>query len=182
MRLTLLQQARIFCPLVRRLLLVLVLATIALTVISPIASAQRVTHRKHVFSFSTANAAGDFCDFNWATHTTITTHSVIFGPPSNPSREIDHLRYQAVNLNQDTGLRILEDDRYTLVFTRSNQHLKFVGAYWHLTDANGKRVRVSAGQFIVDLRHGGYVKQTPHIDPGFADVICTALGGHSAIG
>jgi hypothetical protein len=167
---------------VRRLLLVSVLATIALAAISPIASAQRVTHRKHVFSFSIGTAAGDFCDFNWATRTTITTHSIIFGPPSNPSREIDHLRYQAVNVNLDTGVRILEDDRYTIVFTRSNQHLKFVGAYWHLTDANGKRVKVSAGQFIVDLRHGGYVKQTPHIDPGFADVICTTLGGHAAIG
>ena len=128
------------------------------------------------------NAAGDFCDFNWATHTTVTTKSIIFGRPSNPSREIDHIRWQAVNINQDTGLRILEDDRYTVVFTRSNQHYKYVGAYWHLTDTNGKRVKVSAGQFIVDLQSGAYVKQTPHIDPGFADVICTALGGHSAIG
>jgi hypothetical protein len=167
---------------VRRLFLISVLAAVGLAAISPTASAQRVTHRNQVDSFSSENAAGDFCDFNWATQTTITTRSIIFGRPSNPSREIDHIRYQALNINEDTGLRILEDDRYSVIFTSSNQHLKFVGAYWHLTDSNGKRVKVSAGQFIVDLRHGAYVKQTPHIDPGFADVICTALGGHSAIG
>lgn len=146
------------------------------------ASAQRVTHRRQVANFTTETTAGNFCDFNWRTHTRITTHSITFGRPSRPSRQIDHIRYQAVNINEDTGLRIFEDDRFTVTFTRANLHYKYVGAYWHLTDADGKRVKVSAGQFIVDLRTGAYVKQTPHIDPGFADVICSVLGGHQAQG
>ena len=163
-----------------RLLPASAIAAIALLVIVAVAPAQRVTHRTRVTSFDTHNAAGEFCDFPWATHTKITTHSIIFGRPSRPRRQIDHIRYQAVNINESSGLRVVEDDRFTVTFTRSNLHYKYVGVYWHLTTPGGKRVKVSAGQFIVDLKHGGYVKQTPHIDPGFADVICPVLGGHPA--
>jgi hypothetical protein len=154
----------------------------ALAVFASVAAAAHVTHRTHVDRFTSLNAAGDFCDFTWKAQTKVTTHSIIFGSPNSPSREIDHLRYQAVNTNVDTGLRIIEDDRYTVIFSRQNHRYKYVGAYWHLTDASGKRVLVSAGQFIVDFRKGAIIKRTPNIDPDFAGVICPALGGSSAIG
>ena len=124
--------------------------------------------------------AGDLCDFAWSAPTKVTTKAIIFGNPTDPRREIDHIRYEAVNINEDTGLRVVEDDRFTVTFTLASLQDKDVGLYWHLTTPDGKRVKVSAGQFIVDPRSGLYLKQTPHIDPGFADVVCTVLGGHPA--
>ncbi len=146
------------------------------------ARAQLVRHRTVTISGTSDTAAGDFCDFRWIAKTTITDRSISFGPRSNPTREIDHYRYQAVNINADTGVRVLEDDRYTVFSTHHLTRFKYVGNYWHLTTPNGKIVKVSAGQFVVEPFGPGVIKKTPHIDPGFADVICTVLGGSPAQG
>ena len=60
---------------------------------------------------------------------------------------------------------------------------KVVGVFWRLRDADGRLVMVHAGQWIID--YSGdlpvVVKMTPNmLDAAWVDVICTALGGHSA--
>ena len=141
------------------------------------AAAQQVTHGTDHFSNSVDVPAGELCDFNYRQSFRVVDHFTVFGDPDNATRAIDHLTEYVTHTNLDTGYTLTEVDHVTETFNAGDQTLKDVGLFWHLRTPAGKVVVVHAGQTVLDLATGEFIKLTPNSAPDLAAVICPALGG-----
>ena len=124
--------------------------------------------------------AGQLCDFNYRQSFRVVDHFTVFGDPDNATRAIDHLTEYVTHTNLDTGYTLTEVDHVTETFNAGDQTLKDVGLFWHLRTPAGKVVVVHAGQTLLDLATGEFVKLTPNSAPDLAAVVCPALGGNSS--
>jgi hypothetical protein len=156
---------------VRRSLLALTLATLATGVLVPIAAAAAPEHFTESFEDSFTVPAGELCDFNYGQAFSGTDDVTIFD-----DRVQVHETLTVAHTNLDTNYTLTEHDRLFFTFRADSE--KDVGIFWHLRDPNGKMVVVQAGQLRFD--ETGLIKVTPNLNPDFAAVICTALGGNPA--
>ena len=130
-------------------------------------------HAKATFPFRHTFPAGQVCDFALRESATISENAITF-----PDRTIEHLKFQITHTNLATGFKLTEIDHSTLFITADGQ-TKQVGIFWHLRNAEGKIVVVQAGQLVLSAT-GKVLKVTPGVNPDFAAVICSVLGGQSA--
>jgi hypothetical protein len=137
-------------------------------------------HDKSTFSGSVTFAAGELCDFNYEETFTVVDNSLIYGDPENPDKVITQETTYVTHTNTDTGYSLSEVDHVVLTFTSADARFKQVGLFWALRDASGKLVVQQAGQAVFNTDTGEVVKVTPHFNPDFAAVNCTALGGNPA--
>jgi hypothetical protein len=166
----------------RRLFLItcLVLSTLALS--AQAAWAGGPTHiLKQTFSGSFSVPAGELCDFDYSQSFTVVDTGVIFGDPDNPTRTVINETEFNTHTNLDTGYSLSERDQIVFQFDASDAQFKQVGIFWHLRNADGKIVVVQAGQLLFNTDTGELLKFTPNLNPDFAAVLCTALGGQPAI-
>jgi len=137
-------------------------------------------HVKDTFSGSSTFAAGELCDFNYAETFTVVDNTLVYGDPENPDKVITQETLYVTHTNTDTGYSLSEVDHAVFTFTSADAHFKQVGVFWALRDASGRLVVQQAGQAVFNTDTGEVVKVTPHFDPDFAEVNCTALGGNPA--
>lgn len=156
---------------VRRLLLALTLGILATGVLVPVAAAAQPERFTDSFADSFVIPAGDLCDFDYFEAFTGTDQVTIF-----PDRAQVHETLTVAHTNLDTNYTLTENDVINLTFAEDSE--KHVGVFWHLRDASGKMVLVQAGQLRFD--ETGLIKFTPNLNPDFAAVVCTALGGNPA--
>jgi hypothetical protein len=152
-------------------LLALVLGTVATGVLAPTVAAAAPERFTETFEGEFFAAAGELCDFDYHQVFSGTDHVTIFG-----DRVQVHETLYVAHTNVDADYTLKERDRLYFSFREGSE--KDVGVFWHLRDASGKLVVVQAGQMRFD--ENGLVRVTPHIDPDFAAVVCTALGGNPA--
>ena len=134
---------------------------------------------EHVKSTETGDftlEAGEFCDFTLDIAGTFSDDAVIF-----PDRSIHHITIQFAHTNRDTGFTLTETDRFVATVTPADGQTKEVGLYLTFRTPDGKLVVVYAGLTVFD-GEGNVLRFTPHInpEPGYAAVLCTALGGSPA--
>ena len=158
---------------------VLTMGTV-LGVLAPVAgsTAAWADGPEHVKSTETGDftlEAGEFCDFALNIAGTFSDDAVIF-----PDRSIHHFTFQFAHTNVDTGFTLTERDRVT-EFTVADGQTKEVGLHLTFRTPDGKLVVVYAGLTVLD-GEGNVLRFTPHInpEPGYAAVLCTALGGSPA--
>ena len=137
-------------------------------------------HVKDTFSGSSTFAAGELCDFNYEETFTVVDNTLVYGDPENPDKVITQETVYVTHTNTDTGYSLSEVDHAVFTFTSADAHFKQVGVFWALRDASGRLVVQQAGQAVFNTDTGEVVKVTPHFDPDFAEVNCTALGGNPA--
>lgn len=165
----------------RGVALVCGLAAFALgTAVAPAAFADSPLHEKDEFSDVESLPAGTVCDFDYVQTFTVRFNTIIFGDPADPSRLIDHVGFTITHTNADTGFALTEKGIVTVQISAEDAREKDVGVPWHLRDPNGKLVVHQAGQLLFDTDTGEVLKFTPNVTPGFAEVICPALGGAPA--
>jgi hypothetical protein len=134
---------------------------------------------EHVKSTETGEMtveAGEFCDFAFTFAGTFSDDAVIF-----PDKSIHHFRFQFAYTNRVTGFTLTERDRVT-EFTAADGQIKEVGLHVTFRTPDGKLVVVYAGLTVID-GEGNVLRFTPHLpnpEPGFATVLCPALGGSPA--
>ena len=159
-----------------------VLAGLAVTALALAVSAGAAgpLHEKSTFSGSFTFAAGELCDFNYVQTFTGVDNTLIFGDPENPDKVITQETVYVTHTNTDTGYSLSEVDHLVFTFTSADARFKQVGLFWALRDASGKLVVQQAGQAVFNTDTGEVVKVTPHFNPDFAEVNCTALGGNPA--
>jgi hypothetical protein len=154
--------------------LTLLLALVMATVLVSVAAAAPPIKITEPFAGTFFSPAGDICDFNYLQEFSGTDEVTIF----SDGRVQVHEFVTVSHTNEDTDFTLTETDRIVLTFYADGSE-KAVGVFWHLRDASGKLVVVQAGQLRFDPV-GNTVKFTPHINPGFAEVVCPALGGSPA--
>jgi len=132
-------------------------------------------HVKSTVTFDFTIPAGQFCDFTLYGAETFSANAVIF-----PDKTIDYIDDQVVHTNLDTGFTLTETDHFVETVTAADGQIKDVGLFWHLRNTDGKLVVVQAGQLVISAATGEVLKVTPAVNPDFAAVICSALGGHPA--
>jgi len=161
---------------------VVVLAGLAVSALTLAVSAWAAgpLHVKDTFSGSSTFAAGELCDFNYAETFTVVDNTLVYGDPENPDKVITQETLYVTHTNTDTGYSLSEVDHAVFTFTSADAHFKQVGVFWALRDASGRLVVQQAGQAVFNTDTGEVVKVTPHFDPDFAEVNCTALGGNPA--
>jgi hypothetical protein len=156
------------------------LAALALgTAVAP-AFADSPVHPVDEFSAEESLPAGTVCDFNYVLTFTQTDNAVIFSDPVDPSRSIVHSSFTITHTNLDTGYALTEKGIVTIQTSAEDARQKLVGVPWHLRDPGGKLVVLQAGQLLFDTDTGELLKFTANVSPGFAEVICPALGGAPA--
>jgi hypothetical protein len=145
-----------------------------------VAAAAEPTH----FMFSETGtqlvAAGELCDFDYASTFRVDVNVIAFGDPDDLTKEIIHVALFKSHTNLDTGYTLSEVDHFTTEINAVRERIKQVGIFWHLRDPSGKLVVVQAGAFFFDTSTGE-IRVTPNFNPDFASVICPALGGSPAI-
>ena len=99
--------------------------------------------------------------------------------PRRPSRSIVHQLHDHAR-TLDTGYALTEKGIVTIQTSAEDAREKLVGVPWHLRDPSGKLVVLQAGQLLFDTDTGELLKFTANVSPGFAEVICPALGGAPA--
>lgn len=157
-----------------RTLLLLSAAALALGLV-PAALADPPTKVVDEFSASETIPAGGVCDFDYRIAFTARDIAIEF----TDGRAIVHSEFEITHSNLDTGYALTEKGIVNLHFSADGQE-KDAGLYWHLRDPSGKLVVVHAGQIVFD-DSGNVITFTPNTDPpGFAEVICPALGGAPA--
>jgi hypothetical protein len=159
-----------------RIILVVGTAVVALGLVSG-ALADRPVHTKEEFSDELSVPAGALCDFEYHQAFTLSENLLVFG---GGGRVTSHQKFTVAHTNADTDVTLTEKGIVTVQFSADDAREKNVGLFWHLRDASGKLVVVQAGQLLFDTETGELLKFTPNITPGFADVICPALGGAPA--
>jgi hypothetical protein len=161
---------------------VVVLAGLAVSALTLAVSAWAAgpLHVKDTFSGSSTFAAGELCDFNYAETFTVVDNTLVYGDPENPDKVITQETLYVTHTNTDTGYSLSEVDHAVFTFTSADAHFKQVGLFWALRDASGRLVVQQAGQAVFNTDTGEVVKVTPHFNPDFAEVNCTALGGNPA--
>ncbi len=118
--------------------------------------------------------AGSLCDFDYRqTYTEQDTYTLF-----SDGRVKLQIKVSDVNLNLDTGATLHESVTFQITDYPDGRERQS-GVFWKLRDENGKLVVVYAGQLLFDASFN-LVKFTPNSDPGFAQAICTALGGKPA--
>ena len=137
-------------------------------------------HVKDTFSDSVTFAAGELCDFNYVESFTVFDNSLIYGDPENPDKVITQETAYITHTNADTGYSLSEVDHAVFTFTAADARFKQTGLFWALRDASGRLLVQQAGQAVFNTDTGEVVKVTPHFNPDFAEVNCTALGGNPA--
>jgi hypothetical protein len=155
---------------VRRLLLALALGSLALGVLAPVAAAAAPERSTEHFEGTVDWPAGELCDFHYFESYSGTDEVTIFG-----DRVQVHETVTVSHTNVDTGYTLTETDRVLYTFGEDSE--KDVGLFFHLRDASGKLKVVQAGQLRFD--ENGF-RATPHLNPDFVAVVCTALGGNPA--
>ena len=120
------------------------------------------------------------CDFHYIQTFTVRFNAIIFGDPAAPSRSIEHVGFTITHTNLDTGYALTEKGTVTIQISAEDARQREVGVPWHLRDPNGKVVVHYAGQLLLDTDTGEVLKVTANLSPGFAEVICPALGGAPA--
>lgn len=165
----------------RRLVIIAVLAVASLG-LAPAVIAGSPSHERTVETAVFDFAAGEFCDFPYHQTSTMKQNLFIFGDPAAPTRIVFQSQQRVTHTNVATGYTLTESAAISETFDPATAVDRIVGVMWHLRDADGKLVVVHAGQLIVD--YSGEVpitvKATPHMDPSFEGVICTALWGKPA--
>jgi hypothetical protein len=157
---------------IRRLLLALAIAALATAFLVPVAAAAPPTRFTEHFEGTFVFPEGDLCDFEYSQTFSATDVVTIFSDGRVQVQET----LTVAHTNVDTDYTLTENDR--LFFTFDVDSEKDVGVFWHLRDPSGKLVVVQAGQLRFD--ETGLIKYTPNINPDFAAVVCTALGGSPA--
>ena len=157
------------------------LAAFALsTAVAPVAFADKPVHTVDEFPADESLPAGTVCDFDYEITGTVRINAIIFGDPADPSRSIEHVGFTLTHTNRDTGYALTEKGIVTIQISAEDAREKEVGVPWHLRDASGKLVVLQAGQLLIDTDTGEVLKFTANRSPGFAEVICPALGGAPA--
>ena len=147
---------------------------------APAAFADSPVHEMDEFSGEESLPAGTVCDFDYLQTFTLGINAIIFGDPADPSRFIEHASFTVTHTNLDTGYALTEKGIVTIQISAEDARQKEVGVPWHLRDLTGKLVVHHAGQMLVDTDTGEILKVTANLSPGFAEVICPALGGAPA--
>ncbi|HEY9375836.1 MAG TPA: hypothetical protein VIQ02_01910 [Jiangellaceae bacterium] len=150
------------------------------TAVAPAAFADSPVHIMDEFSDVESLPAGTVCDFNYVLTFTVTENLIIFGDPADPSRSIEHVSFTITHTNLDTGYALTEKGIVTIQISAEDARQKEVGVPWHLRDSSGKLVVHHAGQLLINTDTGEVLKFTANLSPGFAEVICPALGGAPA--
>jgi hypothetical protein len=156
------------------------LAAFAVGMAPPTAFADSPVHEMDEFSGEELLPAGTVCDFNYLQTFTLGINAIIFGDPADPSRSIEHASFTVTHTNLDTGYTLTEKGIVTIQISAEDARQKEVGVPWHLRDLSGKLVVHHAGQMLLDTDTGEILKVTANLSPGFAEVICPALGGAPA--
>jgi hypothetical protein len=156
----------------RRFILLGCAAVAAVGVLAGTASATPPTHFTQAFAGSDSEPGGTLCDFNISESFTGTSDVTTFSDGTVNVHQTIHV----IHVNEDTGYTLTENDVVNLTFYNDGTS-KQVGIGWHLRDANGKIVLVHAGLITFDA-DGNVVRFTPNSGPGFAEVVCPALGGN----
>lgn len=137
------------------------------------------------FSHGTVTApAGTLCDFAYRQDWVQTIRLELFYPTGVHTQA--HFKQQITHTNLDTGFALTDAPVFNVIDSRQPNVATFNGVIWHLRDADGRPVTVEAGQIrqtFVMSDDGELITTdtfTPGLTPDFAEVICSALGGHPA--
>lgn len=157
---------------IRRLLLAVTSAVLAVALVVPVASAAEPTRTTEPVSFVVDRPAGTTCDFHLSE--TVTGTDVI---TEFSDRFVIKETVTIAQTNVDTGYTLTDND-VTIYTFYPDGSLKAVGIAFHTRDASGKIVLVQAGQLI--FGPDGDITHSAGIDPDFNATICTMLGGSPA--
>jgi hypothetical protein len=165
----------------RRLILPLIFALMALGFGATAAGASAPTHlKKQTFSGTFTIPAGELCDFTLVEEFSGVDNVTIFGDPDNPDRVIVEENLYVRHLNVDTGYFVDEYDHLVFQFDAADATFRQIGLSWHLRDPSGKIVVVQAALAVLDTNTGELIKITPGLNPDETAVLCPALGGSPA--
>jgi len=139
------------------------------------AGAAQPTHTKYSPSIPPSDVpAGALCDFHYYETDVLDINELDYADGT----AVAHIDATVTHTNVDTGYTLTEEDHYTQTFYPDGSQ-KVVGLQWHLRDASGRLVLVQAGKALFD-QNGVPISYTPNLNPDFAAVVCSALGGNPA--
>jgi hypothetical protein len=154
---------------------VLVMCAAVALVLAAGAGATQPTHSKYSLPLvSSDTPAGDLCDFRYYETDLIALNELDYADGAM----VFHFDATVTHTNLDTGYTLSEVDHFTQTFYADGSQ-RVVGLQWHLRDANGKIVLVQGGNVLFDP-DGVPSSFTPNLNPDFAAVVCSTLGGNAA--